>query len=313
MIRIAIFGNSIFSESIIRLTREYNNCLLTGIYSGSMAALNKVENGLPVPLYLNPDSLIEIADAVVFTDQVYLNFESIKKALKKSRHVFLFPDAKLSFFQTEELNKLAEEAGVMLYMKHKHLNPALKHLLQGHYRNPEYIHIYRKLNRTNAHAGKSIFDSLYHEIIFSLSINRHGHRKFQTSTVPYCSPDPSLINVRIDFVNGTTASITLNNFTREEERHTEIYAGDKMIVLDTNVPEICIVQKNPHETNSYSVNLSLEQEDNANDEYIQFLQRIDQGQLQSEPFESGILHHLTATQIIHEIIPYPVEKTGSYR
>jgi hypothetical protein len=183
MIRIAVFGTKEKSEDIIRLINKNDDCILSGLYT------KVYESDISPISSVHADTLTDNSDALIFTDQIFSDFDCIKKALKKSKHVFLFPDAKLSFYQLDELNKLADEAGVILYLKHN-LKPELKRLLQGHYGSPEYISIFRYHNRKNIHAGKTILDSLYKEIIFILAVNKHSTRKFSTSTVPYCSPDP---------------------------------------------------------------------------------------------------------------------------
>jgi hypothetical protein len=98
-----------------------------------------------------------------------------------------------------------------------------------------------------------------------------------------------------------------------EERHTEIYAGDKMIEMDTNNGDIKILQKNPNETKVYLINLSLENEDEALEEITHFLSLLQKANAPSDPVETGIFSHLTAMEIIHEIIPYPIEKTRCIR
>lgn len=308
MIRTAIFGTNKKCESIISLLKEREDCIISGTYTN----INSTKSELPAKNYSlsfsNPDYLIDSSDVLIFADQVYFNFESIRKSLKKSKHVFIFPDSRIAFFQLVELNKLAEEAGVLFHIRNNTLIPELGVFLSKKDNGPDFINIHRSLNREKTLAGRSIFDSLYDEIIFAFTLSGYNLRKSGASTVPWCSPGPSLAEVRLEFDNGSTANIVVNNFALKDERHTEIYSGDKLIIMDSGKNEIRVIQKNPHETNTYSINISCEKENNSGTELYSFLDLLSFGNIPTHSFQSDIQSHLSTTMIIHDIFPYPIEE-----
>ncbi len=309
MIKVGIFSSAGGFDSIISSIRIRPDCFLCGVYININAGEIFRQQKLSALRFTNPDHLTDISDVLIFADNAYFNVESIRKALKKSKHVFLFPDTRVSFYQLEELNKLAEEAGVVFSIWQPAPNAALKKLLGGQYREPFFMSINRSLHREQTLAGRTIIDSLYEEVLFALSLNKQNINKFYTTTVPWCSPGPSFIHVRIEFVNGSTVNLSLNNYTLKNERYTEIFSGDKMIEMKSGNSEINVLQKNPNETKTFSVNRGFDREADSDEGIKHFLESAINGRGHSpSAFGSGIEDHLSATRIIHKIIPFPVNE-----
>lgn len=308
MIRTALIGSLNSVEKYLNDIYTSKHCLLVGIFCELKGNEEYPFTDHPTRLFDSPQELIEICDTVIFTDSEIQRYELIKMALKNSRHVFLFPDSRLSFVKLEKLYKLSEEAGVLLYIRHKFIHPKIISILDNHCKFPEYIDIYRYLKHGNMQAGKSIIESLYYEILIILAINTASVRRFYTSTVPYCSPDPSLINVRLEFENASTASLTINAHTDINSRLTEIFIRDKMIIIDNSRSMLKIIRSNPNETIQYEIPMDLEHEKGTILEMLYFIEKISNKDYKLKSFSTGVLNQKIATEILHRIIPY-TEKT----
>jgi predicted dehydrogenase len=308
MIRTALIGSLNSIEKYLDDIYNSKHCLIVGIYCELKGNVESPFSDHPARLFNSAEELLEISDIVIFTDPEIQHYELIKAALKCSRHVFLFPDIRLSFVRLEKLHKLAEEAGVLLYIRHKIVHAKVRSILDNHCLYPEYIDIYRYLKHGEIQAGKSVIESLYHEILFILAINTASVRRFYTSSVPYCSPEPSLINVRIEFENASTANLTINAHTSISSRLTEIFIRDKMIIIDNLRSNIKIIRSNPNETVNLDIPTDPDHEKGAISEILYFIEKIVNKDYKLKSFTTGVLNQKIATEILHRIIPY-MEKT----
>jgi predicted dehydrogenase len=308
MIRISLIGSLNSIEKYLIDIYNSGLCLIVGIFCEPKG--NKVSSlsDHPARLFNTPQELFEISDGVIFTDPETQHFELIQEALKCSRHVFLFPDIRLSFVKLEKLYKLSEEAGVLLYIRHKIVQPKLRSILDNHCVNPEYIDIYRYLKHGKLEPGKSILESLYNEIIFILAINTASVRRFYSSSVPYFSPDPYFINVRIEFENTSAANLTVNGYTDINSRLTEIFSRDKMILIDNFRSGIKIIRTNPNETFHFDIPADPNHEKGIISEMLDFIKKIANNDYKLKTFSTGVINQKIAAEILHHIIPQ-LEKT----
>jgi len=304
MIRTALFGSINNIEVYAENLKESEDCLLVGIFCGHSSHQQLQYTDHPARIFESPEELVDLADAIIFTDAKNQDYDLLKRALTGSRHVFLLPDKHLSYARLEKLYKLSEEAGVMLYVQNNIVPFPLRTFMNEQCKNPEFIDIYRYLKHSNSIAGKSIIETLYKELLFILSLNKSNVRRFFTSNVPYYSPDPSLINVRIEFENATTSSLTINNYTEIDSRNTEIFVKDKMILMNTICQEIKIIRNNPNVVDKTKLPVELQMEDTNVREMKNFLQKIVKKEYQIDAFTSGVMLQKTANEILHQIIPY---------
>ncbi|MCB8994336.1 MAG: hypothetical protein H6538_01880 [Bacteroidales bacterium] len=299
MIRAGVFGSGEVLENALEVLRGHNGFLITGYHSGASI----ISKHAVIKQYTLPDELISVSEALIITNNPGDFLEVIPSILKKSRHLLIFPDHSLSFYHLEDLIKLADEAGVVFYLHQDGIKDWMKDLVHTHCGKPEFIEIHSYINKQQIKPGSGIFETLYKAICTVMKLNPVNPRKFYTSLVPYYSPNPLMTNVRLDFENGTSANVTINGFLGRDECRIEIYRNDCHVIIDMNVPELRIIKKNPNSTRVF--NKPAENPDsNLSDGLDSFALRLFSTGVSSDPFDSGIIAHKTATKIIHQYIPY---------
>ncbi len=301
MVRAGVFGSGEILENALDVLRKHSGFLITGYHSGGSI----VKKHKSIPKFHVPDELISISEALIITNSPGDFNEIIPLVLKSSRHLLIFPDYSLSFYQLENLLKLAEEAGVVFYLHQDGLKEWMKELVHKYCGKPEYIEVYSYIDKLHIIPGHNIFDTLYKAISGVIKINPVNLRKFYTHLVPYFSPNPHMTNVRLEFENGTSANITVNGFFERSDTKIEVFRNDCEVIIDPLTPEIRVISKNPNTTRIF--NKPPDRQSNLFSEGLDgFALRIFSPCLNNDPFESGIIAHKTATKIIHQFIPYPV-------
>jgi hypothetical protein len=301
MIRAGVFGSGIILESALEILRQHSGFVITGYHSGS-SIINEQKI---IPEFKVPEELIAVSEALIITNSPGDFHEVIPMVLKSSRHLLIFPDYSLSFYQLDNMLKLSEEAGVVFYLHQDGVKEWMKALALKYCGRPEFIEVYSYIDKHHIVAGSNIFDSLYKAISAVMKLNPVNLKKFHTNLVPYCSPDPLMTNVRLQFENGTSANITVNGFFERSDTKIEVFRNDCEVIIDPILPEIRVISKNPNSTRIF--NKPPDSQTNSFREgFDGFALRIFSPGLNTDPFESGVISHKTATKIIHQFIPYPV-------
>lgn len=300
MIRTGIFGSGKDLETALETLGRHSGFLLTGFHSGSSVLTRKIN----VPQFYLPEELISVSEALIITNNPGDFYEVMPVILKNSRHLLIFPDHSLSFYQLDNLIKLAEEAGVVLYLHQGGITDWMRALSQKYCTKPEFIQVYTYIDKTRIVHGKGIFDALYLAVSDVIRLNPVNLRKFHTNLVPYCSPDPLMTNVRLEFENSTSANITINGFFQRTVSRIELFRNDTQVIIESSTPEVRVIRKNPNSSRVF--NKPAEGEiDTFSAGINAFALRLFSPGLNSDPFESGIIAHKNATRIIHQYIPYP--------
>ena len=301
MIRAGVFGSGELLENALEILRNHSGFLITGYHSGASV----VKKHTVIRQYTLPEELISVSEALIITNNPGDFNEVIPIILKNSRHLLIFPDYSLSFYLLENMIKLADEAGVILYLHQDGVKEWMKEIVFEYCAKPEFIEVYCYIDKHHIVPGVGIFGTLYKAISAVMKLNPVNPRKFYTNLVPYCSPDPLMTNVRLEFENGTSSNITVNGFSERSDILIEVFRNDCEAIIDPLTPEIRIINKNPNSTCIFN-----QHPPGKNNLYYdgldQFALRIISPALNNDPFESGVIAHKTATSIIHQFIPYPV-------
>ena len=300
MIRTAIYGPSGECCLLAENLRESSGGILTGIFSPSAGNDFTTLSDHPGQPFYSFTQLCDAADAIIFTGGCSKPFPEISRALKRSRHVFITPSMNLSHEEIAEVWKLAEEAGVLLYLGHNPVSHKLKNILAEYCPHPEYIDSYSYVDYSVNPKDNYVRETLYHEIIFVLSLSHATCRRYSTKTVPYWSSQPMLLNARMEFTNGASANLTINNCLPERSRFTEIYGETSMIRLDSRNKTVGISSRNQKIFKA----VKLEEDDGQilKEEIDFFLNLINNKNFPVEPSVSGILAHQTTIEMLNSFL-----------
>lgn len=302
MLRVGLQGSKNRAGEMTELIRQNDNCIVSGICTGINGHGTDLipESGYAVTAIDQTQTIVTASDALIFLEHSSQTEALVKQCLKQSRHVFLNPAAPIKPSLLKEYNKLADEAGVIFYLFHKPELKELRKLLRKKKSSPEFIDIYRYAGSQN-NSFETIRHALFHEMLFLHALLPYPVKKFKSTTVPYCSDTPFIINLRLEFTNGTTANLTLNTLTGIESRYSELYFSDSMIQVNTLKGNIREKFWDHPEPFNYELCNSIEQETDPSWDISEFLKTLSS---LSPPINNYLYgHHIYTTfwELIKEI------------
>jgi len=164
-----------------------------------------------------------------YSDKAY---DCAVSAVKVSKHIVfgfplsLLPDGSCS------LVHLASEARVQVQVgHHDHYNPAFR-ALRSFVRQPQFIDLDHSVVLRGGDLQAELFNALLADIDLCISLVPDPLKKFQYHTTHICEGAPPIINLRIEFNNGTAAGICLNPFSTDRGMKVEVYQKGNILRLD---------------------------------------------------------------------------------
>jgi hypothetical protein len=302
MIRTGIIGTLKGLDNIIENIISFPDYQLTGFYFNDLLIQNPVLKNTAIKRFSSPEELISVSEVIIITGRPGDFNEIIRNVLKNSRHLLIFPDISLSLNQLESFIKLAEEAGVILFLYHEDLKIRLPEIIKKYFGKPEFLDINRSIAQTDPFPHRNIFEVLYDEIFLVMKLNPLKPRKYFTTSIPYYSSGPNFLNVRIEFENGTSANVTINKFSKIAERKVEIFRHDRMVLIHPETGELYIIRKNQEKT-EILYHSRIQKISPMKEGLNQFINYLIAGNFTSDPFKTGISAHSTAIEIIQQLIP----------
>ncbi len=305
MIRTALTGSEKFLRHYMEIIMDHPEFIITGVHLHNHKT-DSHSGSFSIEAYSIPyEKLHETSDALIVTDKAGECFDLISRFLKKSRHVLILPDLTLSCPQLKKLTKIADEAGVILNLHHKTLNGVIKQKIREYIFRPEYIFLKSQITAKPARENFTIFSALYRYIYLIVELNPVNPVKYYVTGIPVCSTEPRILDVNIQFENGTSAHLNISSCFKEEYEKLEIFGHDRMITIDPSKNEFLIIQSHPDEIKNKSLSYACRQ--NNEDVLTKFYKSITGRNGSENRISSGIVAHQLASGILHQIHPAPVE------
>jgi predicted dehydrogenase len=135
--------------------------------------------------------------------------------------------------EADELIRLAASKGLIFQVGHlERFNGALCGLM-GRVQHPWFIESYRLGPFSGRGADVDVvLDLMVHDIDILLSLMKSKVRQFQAVGIPILTHTSDMANVRIEFENGCTASLTASRVSDEKIRKTRIFQRDGIFTID---------------------------------------------------------------------------------
>ena len=302
MMRIALHGDINVAQNYIELIQNSDHFLLSGIFPENQSLIpykNFIDQ--PANILSTAEDLIRSSDAVFFLNYKDDQIELLKKSLKESRHIFLSSEIILTPELINIIQKLGDEAGVLYYLRHNILNSKFQKELENRQESPEFIDVYRYIPVDIQPNLLDIHKIISRELMFVFSVNNRELKKYKITTVPYCSDAPYIVNIRFDFSNSSTTNLTINLFTHDNTRYTELFYNKNMIRMNTNPG---IVEYINREHGNYHIareSYNYKDENKLSEEMKRFLQLLSEKKYPVDFGKSGLSVHMIIWNIINQI------------
>jgi predicted dehydrogenase len=233
MLKVGVFGVGHLGKFHLNNWKEIDGIKLAGFYDPSDANANEVKKEFGIKRFKNPDELIEVCDIADIVAPTTAHFELCKKAILKSKHVFVEKPMANTMNEAKEIVKLAKEANIKLQVGHvERFNPALL-AAKEHELTPMFIEVHR-LSQFNPRGTdvSVILDLMIHDIDIILSLVKSSVKNVFANGVNVLSDTPDIANVRIEFDNGCVANLTSSRISMKKMRKMRLFQKDSYVGID---------------------------------------------------------------------------------
>ena len=213
--------------------KEIDGIEIKGFYDPSDVNAAEVISNYEVKRFNDPDDLIDVCDIIDIVTPTISHYELCKKAVLKSKHVFVEKPLAHSISEAKEIVKLVKEANIKLQVGHvERFNPAL--LAAREYDlAPMFIEVHR-LSQFNPRGTdvSVILDLMIHDIDIILSLVKSSVKNVFANGVHVLSDTPDIANVRIEFDNGCVANLTSSRISMKKMRKMRLFQKDAYIGIN---------------------------------------------------------------------------------
>ncbi|HZI69284.1 MAG TPA: Gfo/Idh/MocA family oxidoreductase [Hanamia sp.] len=257
MLKVGVFGVGHLGKFHLNNWKEIEGVKLVGFYDP--AELNAIEAKEKYGLkrFKDADKLIEACDAIDIVAPTTEHFELCKKAILKSKHVFVEKPLANTMEEAREIVKLVKEANIKFQVGHvERFNPAL--LSAKEYSlNPMFIEVHRLAQFNPRGTDVSvILDLMIHDIDIILSLVNSSVKNVFANGVNVLSETPDIANVRIEFDNGCVANLTSSRISMKKMRKMRLFQKDSYVGIDFLDKKTEIIKyKTPDDKNVFSFDI----------------------------------------------------------
>jgi len=233
MLRIGVFGTGHLGKFHLNNWKEIPGTELIGFFDPNDATAEAISEQYQLRRFLNEDDLIDACDAIDVVAPTDAHFNICKKAIRKTKHVFVEKPLANTMHEAEELVKLVKESHIKLQVGHvERFNPAFL-AVKDFDLNPMFIEVHR-LAQFNPRGTEVsvILDLMIHDIDIILSIVKSDVKSVSSSGVAVLTDTPDIANVRIEFNNGCVANLTSSRISMKKMRKMRLFQKDAYIGID---------------------------------------------------------------------------------
>jgi len=257
MLRIGVVGVGHLGKFHLNNWKDIPGTELIGFYDPDDDNAKAVAEKYQLPRFLDPDILIDAADAIDVVAPTPFHFEWCERAIKKGKHVFVEKPLANTMDEARQLVKLAAESGIKLQVGHvERFNPAFV-AIKDLQLNPMFIEVHR-LAQFNPRGTEVsvILDLMIHDIDIILSIVKSDVKNISASGVGVMTETPDIANVRIEFHNGCVANLTSSRISMKKMRKIRLFQKDAYIGIDfLNKKTEIIKLKEPGDSNVFAFDI----------------------------------------------------------
>ena len=208
---IGIIGSDYSINRHIISLKKINGINITGLYQSGKQHKDCFDF-YNIPFYRSPDQLIDDTDSLIVSDQNgCFNSRIVINALRRGRHIFLYPQIVRSVNEAVQLTKLACEANVVLRVGNIGLMNMssllnLAHDISG----LSFIDIHYNKVYVKSFNSNPIFEAL---LIISQAVStlvKSQLHSVKAKGLPTASDKPDIVNARLEFNNGCLVNINCN-------------------------------------------------------------------------------------------------------
>ena len=232
---IGIIGSGEVAEFHIKLIQQIPSLNLIGFHCNSEQNQENLffSEKYNIKQFDNKHKLISEVDVLDLICPINKQFICVQDSIRAGKDIFIGNPLGITEEESNKLIKLAKEAEVVSYISNKQrFNSAFLAIKEEIYKplfvNIEHSTLFNKLTEKTSVILDLMLEDL--DVVFDIikspikSINANG-ATFSNSTI-------DIANVRIEFLNGSTANLSANHISYKETHQIELVQNSKLINVD---------------------------------------------------------------------------------
>lgn len=256
MLKIGVLGAGHLGRIHINLAKQSEKLDLIGFFDPNKESSNKLEIELGVKSFASIDELIEAVDIVDIVTPTLSHYECAKKAILKSKHIFIEKPITNSVEEAEEILQLAKQYNIKGQVGHvERFNPAFL-AVKDKIQEPMFIETHR-LAEFNPRGTDVpvVLDLMIHDLDVILSVVQSKVKEVHSSGVAVISDSPDIANARLVFENGCVANITSSRISLKNMRKSRFFQKDAYISVNylTKTCEVVKMKDAPENPGEYDM------------------------------------------------------------
>lgn len=247
-IKVGVIGVGNLGQHHARIYANSPNAQLIGVADINEERASFIGKKFNTVFYTDYNQLVPDVQAVSIAVPTYLHHKVAKDCLMAGIHVLVEKPITIKLEEAEELLLIAKDKGLILQVGHiERFNSAILQLEKFKKHGPQIIEAHRfgPFNPGTADVGV-VLDLMIHDIDIILNIVNSPIRKISAIGMSILSPFEDVASARIQFENGSVATIIASRITREKARSTMIFQKDQFIDINYMLQDITIYRKDPN-------------------------------------------------------------------
>lgn len=232
-IKCGVVGVGHLGRHHARIYNDLPQCELVGVYDIDAKRAQEIAREFGVEAFQSCDDLISRADAISLAVPTKYHYENAKKILSAGRHLLVEKPIAENLEQAEELVALARGFDLILYVGHtERFAPAFRSAREW-LDKPRYIESLRLAGfGTRGTDVSVIHDLMIHDIDLVLNIIDSPLKSVEAIGVPVFTGNVDIANARLEFLDGSIASLTASRVSMEKVRKLRFFQSDRYISID---------------------------------------------------------------------------------
>ncbi|HEY3390887.1 MAG TPA: hypothetical protein VGK38_15015 [Prolixibacteraceae bacterium] len=179
-------------------------------------------------IFSSPEIIPLICDLLIVLDPIYCNFNYLSFAIRSGCHLFLSDKLILTTEERKQLIHLASEGGTYIQIQ----NDFLFHPFQEKIRSQSNRTCFIEATQSDPAASDRLNELLLNNLLMILRAAGSPIHKLNVfcGTVP--SRQPDILNLHINFKNGSVATLTLKFIEQQESHILSIHASGRVTTFD---------------------------------------------------------------------------------
>lgn len=233
MLKVGVFGVGHLGKFHINNWKEISEAEIIGFFDPSDTMANEAIEKYNIKRYETAEDLINDSDIIDIVAPTTQHFQLCKRAILKSKHIFVEKPLANSMDEARELIKLSKEANIKFQVGHvERFNPAFL-ALENQFLSPMFIEVHRLAQFNPRGTDVSvILDLMIHDIDIILYLVKSNVKAVYANGVSVLSDTPDIANVRIEFDNGCVANLTSSRISMKKMRKMRLFQKDAYISID---------------------------------------------------------------------------------